>query len=129
MPDADFGAGTSALRLLEAAVRSVGPAARACHLVVLDGRIVDAEGVQQRAGARMPEGFSSAVARFAAAVGAAEGLIGIDLVVAGSRWWFAGMTPLPDLMFAGDAVVQELIGLVEKVPALSGTGGARRVEQ
>jgi len=38
-------------------------------------------------------------------------------VVAGGRWWFAGMTPLPDLMLAGDALVQDLIGLVEKVPA------------
>ncbi|WP_315092966.1 hypothetical protein [uncultured Cellulomonas sp.] len=117
VPDADFGAVTPTLELLEAAVRSGGPAARALHLVVLDGRIVDADGVEQRAGARMPEGFSSAIARLAAAVGAAEGLIGVDVVVAGSRWWFAGMTPLPDLAYAGDALVQALVGLVEKVPA------------
>ena len=129
VPDADFGAGTATLQLLEAAVRGAAPGARACHVVVLDGRIVDAEGVERRAGARMPEGFGSAVARFATAVGAAEGLIGIDLVVAGGRWWFAGMTPLPDLMVAGEALVQDLIGLVEKVPDLSERVGARRAER
>ena len=117
VPDADVEAGTSPLWLLEAGVRGPAPAAGVAHLVVLDGRIVDADAVEHRAGARMPDGFSSAIARFAAAVGAAEGLIGIDIVVAGGRWWFAGMTPLPDLMLAGDALVQDLIGLVEKVPA------------
>jgi hypothetical protein len=117
VPDADFGAGASTLQLLEAAVRNAAPPVGLCHLVVLDGRIVDADGAERRAGARMPERLPRAVARLASAVGAAEGLIGIDIVVSDGRWWFAGMTPLPDLMLAGDAVVHELIGLVEKVPA------------
>ena len=117
MPDADVGSRTPMLELLEAAVRRAGPTARVLHLVVLDGRIMDGDGVEHRAGAPMPGGFAPAIARFAAAVGAVEGLIGIDVVVAGGRWWFAGMTPLPDLVFAGDALVQALVGLVEKVPA------------
>ncbi|KQR17309.1 hypothetical protein [Cellulomonas sp. Leaf334] len=117
VPDADVGAGSPTLWLLEAAVRRAAPAAGVAHLVVLDGRIVDAEGVERRVGARLPEGFPSAVARFAAAVGAAEALIGIDVVVAQGRWWFAGMTPLPDLMLAGDALVQDLIGLDARVVA------------
>jgi hypothetical protein len=117
VPDADFGTGSSTLRLLEAAVRGAASPAGFCHLVVLDGRIVDAEGVERRVGARMPEGFASAIGRLAGAVGAAEGLIGVDIVVSESRWWFAGMTPLPDLMLVGDAIVQDLIELAEKVPA------------
>jgi hypothetical protein len=117
VPDADVGASASTLWLLEAAVCGPAQATGVCHLVVLDGRIVDPEGVEHRAGARMPEGFPAAIARFAADVGAVDGLIGIDVVLAGGRWWFAGMTPLPDLMYAGDAVVQGLIGLVEKVHA------------
>ena len=111
MPDVELGGGASTLQLLDAAVRSAAPDARVAHLVVLDGRVVGADGVEQRVAARMPEGFSAAVARFAAAVGAAEGLIGIDVVVGRGRWWFAGMTPLPDLLLGGDALVQDLIGL------------------
>jgi len=118
VPDTPFGAAAaSPIGLLEAAVRTAAPHARASHVVVLDGRIVDPGAVEQRVGARMPESFSSAVARFAAALGAEQALIGIDIVVGRGRWWYAGMTPLPDLVGAGDAVVQDLIGLVEKVPA------------
>jgi hypothetical protein len=117
VPDVDFGAGEPTLRLLEAAVRSAAPGARAVHLVVLDGHLVDADGVERRAGARMPDGFAEAVRRLASALGAGVALIGIDIVVSGGVWWFAGTTPLPDLALAGDAVVQELVGLVERVPA------------
>lgn len=115
VPDAELGVGSSTLWLLEAAVRRAAPAAGVDHLVVLDGRIVDADGVERRVGTRMPAGFPAGIARFADAVGASEGLIGIDVVVAEGRWWFAGMTPLPDLMLAGDALVQDLVALDARV--------------
>ncbi|UJP40605.1 hypothetical protein [Cellulomonas palmilytica] len=119
VPDADFGAGTSTLQLLESAVRGAGSGARAVHVVVLDGRVVDAEGLARRAGAAVPAGFAAAVARFASAVGADDAMVGLDVVVADGHWWFAGMTPMPDLLSVGEAVVDALLALAPPEPAAS----------
>jgi hypothetical protein len=117
VPNAAFRGDRGTLTLLEAAVRTAAPEGRIVHVVVLDGRIIDPEGVESLAGRRMPETFAESMALFAASVGASEALIGVDVVVAGERWWYAGMTPLPDLVVAGDAVVEALVGLVAGVLA------------
>jgi hypothetical protein len=114
--DASFGADVSPFPLLESALRAAGPGARPVHAVVLDGRILDPEGLARRAGAPLPARLADAVEGFAAAIGANRALIGIDFVVAG-RWWFAGSTPLPDLPTAGDTLVRDLTRLSERVPA------------
>ena len=124
VPDASFGAGTSTLQLLESAVRGAADGARAVHLVVLDGQVLDPDGVARRAGAPMPAAFAAAVARFAGAVGADEALLGLDVVVAAGRWWFTGMTPLPDLLTAGDVLVDALLALATPVPARRQVGVA-----
>lgn len=114
--DASFGVDVSPYPLLEGALRAAGPGARPVHAVVLDGRILDRDGVARRAGAVLPPHLDDAVAGFAASVGADQALIGIDFVV-GERWWFGGMTPLPDLPTGGEAVVGALARLSERIPA------------
>ncbi|KHK99145.1 hypothetical protein LK09_03810 [Microbacterium mangrovi] len=94
--------------LLEAALRQAGPGARLLHVVVLDGTLVDPEGVARQAGAPVPAGFAPGIQRLCASLGAAEALAGIDVVVTGEQWMFAGFTPLPDLPVAGGALVRAL---------------------
>jgi len=128
VPDLGAGALTGAPHpLLEAAVRQPGAGARAVHLVVLDGLVVDPEGVARRAGAPLPADVAAAVTRFTTAVGAAEALVGLDVVVDSGRWWFAGLTPLPDLATAGDAVVRALLALGGRAAAGSSEPAAEEV--
>ena len=114
--DASFGTDASPYPLLESAMHAAGPGARPVHAVVLDGRILDPEGLARRAGAPLPAHLTAGVEAFTTAIGAESALIGIDFVVA-DRWWFAGSTPLPDLPSAGDALVRGLVGLCERIPA------------
>lgn len=114
--DTSFGADVSPFPLLESALRAAGPGARPVHAVVLDGRILDPEGLARRAGAPLPPHLADAVERFTGAIGASRALIGIDFVVA-DRWWFAGSTPLPDLSLGGAALVRDLARLSERIPA------------
>ena len=83
-----------------------------------------AEAVLPRARFGPPAAFAAAVARFAGAVGADEALLGLDVVVAAGRWWFTGMTPLPDLLTAGDVLVDALLALATPVPARRPVGVA-----
>lgn len=94
--------------LLEQALRAAGSGGRPVHAVVLDGLIIDPEGVAVRAGRALPAELTTAVRTFAEDAGAAEALIGIDLVVDDAHWWFGGLTPLPDVRLAGDALVRSL---------------------
>lgn len=111
-PDAGFG-DDSAYPLLEAAVRAAGPGSRPVHAVVLDGRLLDPAGLAARAGQALPVGLEASVERFAEAAGLQESLVGLDLVASPDRWWFGGMTPLPDVNAAGDQVVRALLRLAE----------------
>jgi hypothetical protein len=116
-PDASFGDTGSPHPTLEAALRAAGAGARPVHAVVLDGRIVDPDGLVAQAGVALPIGLDDAVARFSTAIGADSALIGVDFVVGRDQWWFGGTTPLADLSVAGDAIVRELTRTGERMPA------------
>ncbi|MDQ6659083.1 MAG: hypothetical protein M3Z00_12830 [Actinomycetota bacterium] len=86
-------AGSAATDLGSAALAAAGHDAGVEQLVCLDGKVLTR---------RAPAGLADAVAAFASAIGAEQSLNGVDFAVSGSRWVFAGMTPLPAL--AGGAV-------------------------
>ncbi|MCS0499719.1 hypothetical protein [Protaetiibacter mangrovi] len=102
-PDVDD---TSPCPLLEAALRAGGAEGRFVHLVVVDGRIIGLRRMQTLLGEPVPERVQLATARFASAMGAECGFLGLDLVVdAVGRWWFGGSTTLPMLEVAGDELI------------------------
>lgn len=71
-----------------AALAAAGRGANVAQLVCLDGAVLTTTA---------PAGLADRVGAFARAVGAEESLLGVDFAVSGSRWVFAGMTPLPTL--------------------------------
>ena len=66
--------------------------------------------------AGVPDDVATGIARFLALVGAAEAVVGIDFLVAGGKWWFAGMTPLPSLRDGGQAMVERLLATFASEP-------------
>jgi hypothetical protein len=78
-PDADDGSVASAAR------RAAGPGATPIQVPCLDGGAIG----------DVPEPVREALPAFAAAIGAGDALIGVDFVVQGDAYWFAGVTPLP----------------------------------
>jgi hypothetical protein len=109
--DSDQGMPPGRHLLLEAALRQAGRDGRVLHIVVLDGEIVDPEGVARQAGAPAPAGFAAAVRRLCTSLGAGQALLGLDVVVCDGEWVFGGVTPLPDLPVAGGALVDALVRL------------------
>jgi hypothetical protein len=88
--------------VLEAAARATGLGARPVHVVCLDGDVV---------GPTVPADVALELHEFAATIGAAEALIGVEFLVQDDRWWFAGMTPLADLRAAPEALSDRLVAL------------------
>jgi hypothetical protein len=88
--------------LLEAAAGVAGPSAQPVHVVCLDGVILNVP---------VPDSVAAAVREFATLIGASEALIGVDFLVQGNTWWFAGMSPLADLRAGGANLVDRLVAL------------------
>ena len=85
--------------IASAARCAAGPSARVVQLVCVDGVAVH-DGV--------PADVRAGIARLASAIGARDAVIGVDMLVNGSRWWFAGMTPYPELRLGGRALIDRL---------------------
>ncbi|MFF4215729.1 hypothetical protein [Streptomyces nondiastaticus] len=86
--------------VLAAARRASGPSARPVHAVCLDGKVL-APGVPAR--------VAAGVAALCAAIGADRSLIGVDFLVDGEDWRFAGTSPLPDLRAGGHRLYRLLL--------------------
>jgi len=97
-------AGSAAEVVLTAAAQAAGPAARLRHLLCLDGALLDPEGV--------PASVAAGARRLAGAIGAEQALIGLDFLVGPNGWWFAGLSPLPDLRAGGPAGRERLLELL-----------------
>ncbi len=83
-----------------AAFTAAGPGAHVEQLACLDGTVLT-PGV--------PAGLAELVRRFVAALDGQHSLIGVDFAVRGSRWIFAGLTPLPALATAGQPLYRALL--------------------
>ncbi len=83
-----------------AAWRSAGAAARPQQLVVLDGGVV---------GGDAPTDVREGVTRLTASLGVDDALVGLEFLVSGDAWWFAGLSPLPELRSAGPTLVPRLL--------------------
>lgn len=92
--------------ILTAAAAAAGTGARAVHVVAIDGEVVAPE---------VPAAVRAGVRRFAEAVGAGQALLGVDFVVAGDQWWFAGSSPFADLALS-PAVADRLLEVLGCTP-------------
>lgn len=103
-PDVAFGShrNSSPDVLLAAAAQAAGRGARPVHVVCLDGEVIDDA---------VPAHIATAVHEFATAIRAEDALIGVDFLVQGDRWWFAGMSPLADLQAVGPALMHRVLPL------------------
>lgn len=101
--------GEPAMALQLAAVARAGAGAQVRRLVCLDGAVL-AEDV--------PEDQCVAIKRFTTSAGLHDALVGMDFLVAGGRWWFAGATPLPELRLGGPLLVDGLLALFGAVPQM-----------
>ena len=103
-PDVTYGTHRNASHdvLLEAAVQTAGRGTRPVHVVCLDGEVV---------GSAVPPRVADGLREFASTIRADQALIGVDFLVAGERWWFAGMSPFADLPAAGPELVHRLLSL------------------
>lgn len=86
-----------------AAWQAAGAAGRPRHVVCLDGEVV---------APAVPDRVAAAVPAFSKLVGAGNALVGIDFVDDGTTWWFAGMTPLPQLSTAGPSLVERVVAVL-----------------
>ncbi|MFC9325696.1 hypothetical protein [Kitasatospora sp. NPDC057015] len=73
---------------------------RAVRAVCLDGHVVTPD---------VPPKVAAAVPALCAAVGADRALIGVDFLVDGDHWRYAGLSPLPDLRAGGDDLYRPLL--------------------
>lgn len=102
-----------ALRL--AAIDAAGTAAQPRHVVCLDAGVTSDV---------VPVDVSEAITRFLLAVGLTESVVGLDFLVAGGRWWFAGLTPMPDLRLGGHRLVGRLLEVLSGEDRGSEGGGS-----
>lgn len=89
--------------LAAAAHVAAGPRCSSARLVCLDGTVF---------GGDAPDEVRAGVRRFVGLVGAAEALVGVDFLVRGETWWFAGMTPWPNLRAGGVELVARLVSVL-----------------
>ncbi|AYF98109.1 hypothetical protein [Protaetiibacter intestinalis] len=82
--------------LLEGALRAGGPEGRVVQLVLLDGRVVGAHRIHMLLGEPVPERTIVGAERLVEILVPDCTRAGVDLVVDGGRWWFGGLTVLPD---------------------------------
>jgi hypothetical protein len=73
-------------------------------LICLDGTVI---------ADLVPAEVREAATRFLIAVDLVESLVGLDFVVAQGWWWFAGVTPLPELRPGGLTLVHRMLALFE----------------
>jgi hypothetical protein len=83
--------------LLEGALHAGGPEGRVIQLVVLGGRVAGLRRIEMLLGQRVPARTLLAAERLVEVLAPGRARVGLDLVVDRSgRWWFGGMTVLPD---------------------------------
>jgi hypothetical protein len=90
--------------LADATRFAAGARARLVQVLCLDGVAVHDS---------VPADVRAGIARFAAAIGAGDALIGVDMLVSHDQWWFAGVTPLPELRLGGAAIVERLSSVLQ----------------
>jgi hypothetical protein len=107
------GAGADPAQAVSAAAfGAAGPDSYHCQVVCLDGHdVTDAS----------PPWVRDALPKLAALLGLEESLVGVDFVVGGGQWWFAGTTPMPDLRLGGAELYGRLHALLG--PALTAVAG------
>ncbi|MGW8779489.1 hypothetical protein ACWGNM_15680 [Streptomyces sp. NPDC055796] len=84
-----------------AAYHAAGPHSRPVHTVCLDGRVVTPD---------VPARVAAGVSALCRAVGADRCLFGVEFLVDGGRWHYAGTSPLPGLRAGGYKLYQQLLG-------------------
>lgn len=89
------------------AVSAAGVGSHVRHLVCLDGFVVSDDA---------PSDVRIGVTRLASLLGLDEALVGLDFVVSEDTWWFAGMTPLPELRLGGRELTERLLTLLHPDP-------------
>lgn len=86
--------------VLASARRASGPSARPVHAVCLDGTVLVPN---------VPARVAAGVAALCALLGARRALLGVDFLVDGDDWRFAGTSPLPDLRSGGNRLYRLLL--------------------
>ncbi|MDQ7802336.1 hypothetical protein Q5425_01240 [Amycolatopsis sp. A133] len=89
--------------LAGARAAAAGPV-RARQVLCLDREVLDRD---------VPPATAAGVRRLTGLLGAATALLGIDFLVGGDDWWFAGLTALPTLRTGGDLLVDRLLRALE----------------
>ncbi|EOD70511.1 hypothetical protein, partial [Amycolatopsis vancoresmycina] len=89
--------------LAGARAAAAGPV-RPRQVLCLDQEVLDRD---------VPPATATGVRRLTKLLGAETALLGLDFLVGGEDWWFAGLTAVPALRPGGDLLVNRLLHALE----------------